>query len=137
MNAVLIIAHAPLAQALRQGALHVFPDLADSVAAVDVQAHASPEQSLAHAQAALAQLPADAGVLLLADMLGATPCNVAQRLADGQRTRLLAGANLPMVLRALSYRHEPLAQMAERALAGGSQAVVPVPIDPSATENPA
>lgn len=128
MNALLIIAHAPLAHALRQGALHVFPELAASVTAVDVPADEPPERSLAAARAALAQLPADAGVLLLADMLGATPCNVAQRLAQGSaRVRLLAGANLPMTLRALAYRHEPLAQMAERALAGGAQAIMAVP----------
>jgi PTS system ascorbate-specific IIA component len=125
MNAVLIIAHAPLANALREGVLHCFPDAANAVAAVDIQAQAEPEASLAQAQNALASLPSDE-VLVLTDIFGATPCNVAQRLVDGVRTRLIAGANLPMALRAMSYRAEPLEAMAARALAGGAQGVMSV-----------
>jgi PTS system mannose-specific IIA component len=64
--------------------------------------------------------------LVLADMFGATPCNVAQRLVDGARTRLLTGVNLPMLLRAVTYRHEPLEQLVARALAGGTQGVIQV-----------
>jgi PTS system ascorbate-specific IIA component len=124
-NAVLIIAHAPLAQALRQCALHVFPEAAAEIAAVDVDPDAPPEQTLALAQAALAGLPG-AGALVLTDVVGATPCNVALRLADGVRTRLIAGANLPMLLRALTYRGEPLAEQAARAVAGGAQGVMPL-----------
>ncbi|MBP7958292.1 MAG: PTS fructose transporter subunit IIA, partial [Ottowia sp.] len=52
--------------------------------------------------------------------------NVAQRLADGERTQLLAGVNLPMLLRAITYRAEPLAAMAQRALDGGVRGVVAV-----------
>lgn len=126
MNAVLIIAHAPLAHALRAGALHVFPEAAPDIAAVDVEASAPPEASLAAAQAALAALPA--GVLVLADVFGATPCNVAQRLVEGKSLPLLAGASLPMLLRAVGYRHEPLETMAQRALAGGTQGIMAVTV---------
>ncbi len=125
MNAVLIIAHAPLANALREGVLHCFPDAAEAVAAVDIQAQAEPEASLAQAQNALAALASDE-VLVLTDIFGATPCNVAQRLVDGVHTRLIAGANLPMALRAMSYRAESLEAMAARALAGGAQGVMSV-----------
>ena len=125
MNAVLIIAHAPLANALREGVLHCFPDAAAAVAAVDIQSQATPEDSLAQAQSALDGLP-EGDVLVLTDIFGATPCNVAQRLVDGVRTRLIAGANLPMALRAVSYRAEPLEAMAARALAGGTQGVMSV-----------
>ena len=126
MNAVLLIAHAPLAQALRDAALHVLADCAPDLLAVDVLASAPPEVSQAAAQAALARCDDKSGVLILADVLGATPCNVAQRLLTDERMRLLAGVNLPMLLRALTYRAEPLPVMAERALAGGAQGVVAV-----------
>ena len=127
MNAVLIIAHAPLANAWREGVLHCFPDAADAVVAVDVQSQAAPEESLAQAQSALASLPSE-DVLVLTDIFGATPCNVAQRLVDGVHTRLIAGANLPMALRAMSYRAEPLDALVTRALAGGTQGVMQVSI---------
>ena len=125
MNAVLLIAHAPLAHALRQGVLHVFPDAAPDIVALDVHPQQPPEETLASAQALLAQF-GDRPVLVLADMFGATPCNVAQRLVDGVHSRLLAGVNLPMALRAISYRAEPLDSMLQKALAGGTQGVMPV-----------
>ena len=56
MNGILIIAHAPLASALRQCVLHVFPDSADAVSALDVQPNAPPEESLAQARALMRQL---------------------------------------------------------------------------------
>ena len=125
MNAVLLIAHAPLANALRQGALHVFPDAAADIAALDVDPDAPPEQTLAAAEALIAQL-GERPVLVLTDVFGATPCNVAQRLCEVDRVRLLAGVNLPMLLRAVRYRAESLDAMAQRALAGGVQGVMPV-----------
>lgn len=125
MNAILIIAHTPLASALRDCALHVFPDCAAGVAAVDVPPHEAPEDTLARAQIALQGLASE-GVLLISDVFGATPCNVAQKLNDGIHTRLVSGANLPMLLRSVCYRHESLEALATRAQAGGTQGIMPV-----------
>ena len=128
MNAILIIGHAPLAHALRQCALHVFPDCAASVAAIDVQPNLSPEETLATARIALQQLrqPGIKGVLVLTDIFGATPSNVAQKLVDGVTSRLITGVNLPMLLRAVSYRHETLDALVSRAVIGGTQGVMQV-----------
>lgn len=124
---ILIIAHAPLAHALRQSVLHVFPDCAPALAAVDIQPNLSPEESLATARIAMAQLDTPQ-MLVLTDMFGATPCNVAQKLVDGLNHKLIAGVNLPMLLRAITYRHEPLDTLVSRALAGGVQGVMSVAI---------
>jgi len=130
MNAILIIGHAPLAHALRQCALHVFPDCAASVAAIDVQPNLSPEETLATARIALQQMrqPGIKGVLVLTDIFGATPSNVAQKLVDGVTSRLITGVNLPMLLRAVSYRHEPLDALVSRAVIGGTQGVMQVAV---------
>lgn len=122
---IFIIAHTPLASALRQCVLHVFPDSAPAVVAFDVQSDMSFEQTLAGAVRAMAQLP-DAHTLVLTDVFGATPCNVAQKMVDGPRARLIAGVNLPMLLRALTYRGEPLDGLVARAMAGGTQGVMQV-----------
>ena len=121
MNHLLVIAHAPLASALRDAALHVFPDAAGHVLALDVQAHISPDAALL---AARALLPAAARALLLTDVLGATPSNVASRLAAETGSPLLAGANLPMLLKAITYRAEPLLELAARVREGGQQAII-------------
>ncbi len=131
MNAILIIGHAPLAHALRQCALHVFPDCAASVAAIDVQPNLPPEETLAAARIALEQLAQSAqadGILVLTDIFGATPSNVAQKLVDGVRSRLVTGVNLPMLLRGVSYRHEPLDALVTRAVTGGTQGVMQVAV---------
>jgi PTS system ascorbate-specific IIA component len=128
MNAILLIAHAPLASALRDGALHVFPDAGAVIQALDVGAADAPEETLVRAETVLRCLPAGQDVLVLTDVCGATPCNVAQRLGDGVHTRLLAGVNLPMLLRAVSYRHEPLEAMMHKAMDGGRQGIVPMAV---------
>ena len=131
MNAILLIAHAPLANALRQCALHVFPDCGSTVMAIDVQPNLSPEETLATARIALEQLtqpPNVRGVLVLTDIFGATPSNVAQKLVDGVTSRLITGVNLPMLLRSVSYRHESLDALVSRAVVGGTQGVMQVAV---------
>jgi mannose PTS system EIIA component len=67
-------------------------------------------------------------VLVLTDLFGATPCNVAQKLVDGVSVRLLTGVNLPMLLRAATYRHEPLETLVTRAQSGGSNGIMQVAV---------
>ena len=125
MNGILIIAHAPLATALRQCVLHVFPDGTKEIAAFDVQANVPPEETLVGATQAL-NLLNTRQILVLTDVFGATPCNVAQRLVDGVKSKLITGVNLPMLLRAVTYRNESLDALVARALAGGTQGIMQV-----------
>ena len=127
MNGILIVAHAPLASALRACVLHVFPDAGSAVAALDVQPNTPPEESLAQARALVRQL-GQPDTLVLTDLFGATPCNVAQRLVDGVHSKLITGANLPMLLRTVSYRHESLDALVSRALIGATQGVIQVAV---------
>jgi mannose PTS system EIIA component len=127
MNGILIMAHAPLASALRSCVLHVFPDSADAVAALDVQPNVPPEETLAQARALMQQLGTP-NTLVVADVFGATPCNVAQKLVDGVRSRLIAGVNLPMLLRTVSYRHESMEALISRAMIGATQGVIQVAV---------
>jgi PTS system ascorbate-specific IIA component len=127
MNGILIIAHAPLASALRACVLHVFPDAAPHVLAHDVVAQASPEETLAVCQQRMADLGTP-HTLVVSDIFGATPCNIASKLVDGVRSRLVTGVNLPMLLRAVSYRHESLDALVSRTLVGGTQGVISVAV---------
>ena len=130
MARLLIVAHAPLATALQAVAAHAFPELASRVRALDVAPQAAPEQVEAELRALLMP-PAEAGAeadetLVLTDVFGASPCNIAQRLADGQRVRVLAGVNVPMLWRALNYATLPLDDLVSRSMAGGTQGVLPI-----------
>lgn len=133
-NSIFIIAHAPLAQALRACALHVYPECAQSVIAIDVLPNAEPEQTLMAARKALADV-SDEGLLVLTDIFGATPANVAQKLVAGSHAKLIAGVNLPMLFRTVCYRHEPLDALVARALTGGTQGVMQVAITAPQNQN--
>jgi len=120
---ILIIAHAPLATALRECALHVFPDCTREVVAIDVPPNEAPEDTFASAQHLLEAEPGQQ-ILVLTDVIGATPSNVAQRLVQAHESSLIAGVNLPMLLRTVCYRHENLEDLTSRALEGGTQGVL-------------
>ena len=126
-NTIFIIAHSPLANALRDCAMHVYPECADEVIALDVLPDAQPEETLRLANLALQNVSQE-GLLVLTDIFGATPANVAQKLVAARRAKLIAGANVPMLFRAVSYRHESLDDLVARALAGGTQGVMQVAI---------
>ncbi|HEV8689828.1 MAG TPA: PTS fructose transporter subunit IIA [Ideonella sp.] len=128
MPGLVIVAHAPLATALQAVASHVFAERAQMLVPVDVMPDWPGEQAEQALREAVQLAAARAGsedVLILADVFGATPCNAAQRVAEGSRLRLIAGVNVPMLWRALAYADQPLDLLVERALAGGSQGVMP------------
>lgn len=125
MAGLLVIAHAPLASALRAVAEHVYPDCAGSLMALDVPSDMSLEEVEAQAAAMLARL-GTSEALILTDVFGATPCNVAQRLADGARVKVVTGVNVPMLWRSLCYAAEPIDSLVVRALAGATQGAMQV-----------
>ncbi|RZL10192.1 MAG: PTS fructose transporter subunit IIA [Rubrivivax sp.] len=129
MPGLLIIAHAPLASALKLAARHTFAEAADRIEALDVPPEHPLEAVEAEARRLLAVVQ-DADprheALVLTDVFGATPCNVILRLADGVKTKVITGANVPMLWRAMTYAHEPLETLITRALAGGTQGVMQI-----------
>ncbi|MBW8779115.1 MAG: PTS sugar transporter subunit IIA [Burkholderiales bacterium] len=125
MAAVLLIAHAPLASALLSVAGHCYEEKGHLFEAIDVEPTMSAETVEALARSALARLNSPE-VLVLTDVFGATPCNVAQRLSDGVNVRVVAGVNVPMLWRSLCYLGEPLDALVARAVSGASQGVMQV-----------
>ncbi|TMH71930.1 MAG: PTS sugar transporter subunit IIA [Betaproteobacteria bacterium] len=130
MAGILVIAHQPLASALEQSARHVFsrdPRCAEyRLRALDVEPDADPALLEQRARALLAEADDGRGVLVLTDCLGATPANVAARLAQPGAVEVVAGANLPMLLRALCYCDSALDALAEKALAGGTRGIASI-----------
>ena len=125
MPGLLIIAHAPLASSLKAVAEHAFPDCAGQLAALDVPGNMPIEEIEAQGRIMLEQIRSPEA-LILTDVFGATPCNVAQKLLDGPTVRLLAGVNVPMLWRSLCYASESIEDMAERAADGAMKGVMQV-----------
>ncbi len=125
MADLLLIAHAPLASALAAVAAHAFPDCATRLRTLDI----APGMDLDTAERAVRDAVASAPggeVLMLCDVFGATPCNAAMRVADGVARRVVAGVNVPMLWRSLSYADEPLDKLVVRAVDGGVQGTLQV-----------
>lgn len=125
MAGLLIIAHAPLASSLRTVAQHIYPECAARLEVFDVPPDMPSEQIEAGARELLAKVR-QPEALILTDVFGATPSNVALRLADGVQVKVVAGVNVPMLWRSLCYADEPLDELVARALAGAAQGVMAV-----------
>jgi PTS system mannose-specific IIA component len=125
MPGLMIIAHAPLASALKAVAEHAFPECSHLLEALDVPPDMQVEEVEARALAMLARIRSPEA-LIFTDVFGATPCNVAQRLGDGTQVRVIAGVNVPMLWRSLSYAKEPLEAVVMRAMAGATQGIMQV-----------
>jgi PTS system ascorbate-specific IIA component len=125
MPGLLIIAHAPLASSLKAVAQHTFPDCGRSLEALDVLPEETIEEIEVRARILLGQV-SNPDALIFTDVFGATPCNVAQRLADGVHVKVIAGVNVPMLWRSLCYADESLDAVVARAVAGATQGVMQV-----------
>ncbi len=129
MPGLLIIAHAPLATALKLAASHTFAELAETVEALDVTAQLLPEEVEAQARVMLARVidkDPRHEAMVLADVFGATPCNAVQGLADGVHVKVVTGVNLPMLWRTLNYASQPLDTLTSVAMAGGTHGVMQI-----------
>ena len=135
-NGILIVAHSPLASALRACVLHVFSENEALIAAVDVLPNASKEDSMAEISRALAGLGRP-NTLLLTDIVGATPFSLAREFCNGRTSQLIAGVSLPMLMRVMTYRNEALDSLAQRALQGGVNGIELVSPLPAAGKPPA
>ncbi|HXY04946.1 MAG TPA: PTS fructose transporter subunit IIA [Burkholderiaceae bacterium] len=136
MPAIVVIAHEPLASALVSAAKHVYsrdPCAASrQLAGLDVAPDADTAVVIGQAQALLAQVDRGQGVLVLTDIPGATPGNVAARLAQPGRVAVVAGVNMPMLLRSLCYGDLNLEELVTKALAGGANGIQLLAPAPSA-----
>jgi PTS system mannose-specific IIA component len=123
MAGILIIAHAPFATALRECVAHIYGGLPARIGVIDVTPDCDPAQIVALAHREIERLKEDNGALVMTDMFGATPSNIAGRLAAIPDVRVVAGVNLPMLVRAVCYRATPLDTLVDKALAGATKGI--------------
>lgn len=123
MIGILIVSHGAFGEALIHSASHVLGKRPLQVRQVGVTIHDDPDAILPQALELVRRLDSGDGVLVLTDLLGATPSNVATRLLRPGKVEGVSGASLPMLIRALTYRDEPLAAVVDKAVSGGREGV--------------
>jgi PTS system mannose-specific IIA component len=119
MVGILLLTHAPLGRAFIEAATHVFRNAPVQVEAVDVIADQDPNEVRQQAVEAIARVNDGSGVLVITDVMGGTPSNCTLQLCLPGQVEVIAGISLPMLLRAITYRHNTLDVTVEMALAGG------------------
>ena len=127
MVGILIIAHGTLGESLIHCASHVLNKRPARLKQLGVTAQDDPLLLLPQARALVKELDAGSGVLILSDMYGGSPSNIAAKLLVPGRVEGVAGVNLPMVIRALTYRDGPLATLLTKAVSGGCEGVMRIP----------
>ena len=128
---ILIIAHAPLASAWKNCCLHIFSAAGDAHAeemiCYDVFPDTDLTEGVREAKTLLKLFDGKQGVLVLTDLIGATPSNIAVKLSDHPNIRVVAGVNLPALVAVLSAGAtlcvDQAAQLAESAAHAGIQFV--------------
>jgi PTS system ascorbate-specific IIA component len=131
MAGILIIAHTPIASAMLSFAEHVYGSIPEHIQAVDIPAHEDAKVSFERVLAAAKAVETHGELLVLTDVMGATPANVASRLMTQQsssgmklKVQILAGLNLPMLMRAVSYKDDALDALAQKTLQGGQNGIL-------------
>jgi PTS system ascorbate-specific IIA component len=127
MIGILIVAHGTLGESLIHCASHVLGGRPPNVMQIGVTVHDDPQQLLTQAIRLTRQLDQGDGVLVMTDVYGATPANIACQLLIPGKVEGVAGVNLPMLVRALTYRREPLDVVVGKALSGGVEGVMQMP----------
>jgi mannose PTS system EIIA component len=124
MVGILIVSHGTFGESLIHSASHVLGKRPLFLRQLGVTVHDDPDAILPVAEDLIRFLDQGQGVLVLTDIYGATPSNIASRLLAAGKVEGIAGVNLPMLIRALTYRDEPLAAVLEKALTGAVEGVL-------------
>jgi mannose PTS system EIIA component len=124
MIGLFLITHTSYGESLIQCACHVLNKRPPQILQLGFALQDDPLDALPLARQMLELVDTGEGVLILTDIYGATPANLAMKLLQPGRVEGIAGVNLPMLLRALTYRDKDMATLVARATAGGRDGVL-------------
>jgi PTS system mannose-specific IIA component len=125
MIGILLLTHGTLGESLIQCCCHVLNRRPTQIAQLGVSAQDDPLDLLPAARSWLKQVDSGEGVVVLTDIYGATPSNVATKLLEPGRVEAIAGVSLPMLLRVLTYRDKnDIETVIQKAITGGCDGVL-------------
>jgi PTS system mannose-specific IIA component len=130
MIGILIVSHGAFGESLIHSASHVLGKRPLYLRQIGITVHDDPDAIVPVAEDLIRFLDQGDGVLVMSDIYGATPSNIAARLLEPGRVEGIAGVNLPMLIKALSYREQPLGIALAKAMEGGAGGICPIPHRP-------
>lgn len=124
MIGIFLLTHGSYGEALIQCACHVLNKRPPQIIQLGVTAQDDPLDALPLAREMLKLVDHGDGALLLTDIYGASPSNLALKMLDPGRVEGIAGVNLPMLMRAIAYREKDMKTLLTRTIAGGRDGIV-------------
>ncbi len=122
---ILIISHNEIGSALLNTVKQTFgSELPLRIATVELRPDVDPEHLITKLKNVVKALDQGDGVLILTDLFGSTPSNVAQKIQDYKNIRIVSGLNLPMLIRVMNYPKSSLIELVEKARTGGQSGII-------------
>ena len=121
--ALLIVTHGNIGKSMHDAAVLVIGSSPLRTAFIPIDENCQPEQCIRNAERKIAELDSGDGVLILTDMYGSTPSNIACALQH-INAEVVAGLNLPMLMRVLNYPTLSLHQLTDKAVSGGKEGIL-------------
>jgi PTS system ascorbate-specific IIA component len=121
---VLLVTHPGIASCLMNTARNMLGQCSLQTGVLEVPLDAPLDTIQQQAMNLLDKLDQGDGVLLLSDLFGSTPCNIARSLAGRHHVQLVTGLSLPMLVRVLNYANLTLDELAQKAVSGGHDGII-------------
>jgi PTS system mannose-specific IIA component len=121
---VLIISHEEIGNALVQTATKAFHELPLPTTVVNIESNTDPDDLLPKLQRLIKSIGETDGILILTDLYGSTPSNIATALQKEGNVRMVCGLNLPMLMKVMNYPDLSLDELAEKAISGGREGII-------------
>lgn len=121
---LLIITHSDVGSALINAVNTTLGELPLETTVVPVNYDSKPEYLLQRLKNLIETQDSTEGILILTDLYGSTPCNIAVNLCKNKKIRVISGLNLPMLIRVMNYPKLDLNTLATKALSGGRDGVI-------------
>ena len=127
MIGILLITHGCFGESLIQNVCHVLNKRPPLIAQFGVAPQDDPLDILPRARLLLKEVDGGEGVVVMTDIFGATPANLALKLLQPGHVEGVSGVNLPMLLRALTYRDKGMETILQKAVSGAHDGVMKLP----------
>jgi len=124
MIGILLITHGELGKSLIECATHVLGDKPNFLDSLTIENDCAHENMVNVISKKIDLLDQGDGVLILTDIFGATPCNIITKIIEPGKVNAIAGVNLSMLIRSISYRHEPFDSLIAKAIEGAKNVII-------------
>lgn len=121
---VLLVTHETIGESMLQTTINILGLCPLATKALGVSFNVNPEQIESDVRHCIKELDSGDGVMILTDLYGASPSNIAHRASDNDSIMVVAGLNLPMLMRVMNYPSLDIQQLVDKAISGGREGII-------------